>query len=140
EGGLRCRRGGRQFRGGCDKETKSSSERATSELGCSSSGIGRCRAKLSSGRQSGSREFLFVRSFWAPNSGALRANLPYLGLCRNRGTRLSKTNDLASASSKILFFNIGLESRRISRNVDGIVLKRVRRTRKKLLLRAAMQG
>src|SRR5947209_16062126 len=84
----------------------------------------RCRAKLSSGRQSGSREFLFVRSFWAPNSGALRANLPYLGLCRNRGTRLSKTNDLASASSKILFFNIGLESRRISRNVDGMVLER----------------
>ena len=61
--------------------------------------------------------------FGLQNSGALRANLPSLGLCRNRGTRLSKANDLAFASSKILFFNIGLESRRIARSVDGTVLK-----------------
>src|SRR5438876_6728993 len=46
-----------------------------------------------------------------------------LGLCRNRGKRLSKTNDLAFTSPKILFSNIGSESRRIAQSVDGMVLK-----------------
>ncbi len=32
----------------------------------------------------------FGSKFWA-----LQADFPFLGLCRNRGTRLSKTNDLA---------------------------------------------
>jgi len=61
--------------------------------------------------------------FWLQNFGPLRAGFPFLGLCRHRGTRLSKANDLAFASSKILFFNIGSESRRIARSVDGMVLK-----------------
>src|SRR5438132_2813874 len=54
---------------------------------------------------------------WLQNFGPLRAGFPFLGLCRHRGTRLSKANDLAFASSKILFFNIGSESRRIARSV-----------------------
>jgi len=75
------------------------------------------------GRASG-LESLFVRSFGLLNLGALRASLPFLGLWRNGVTRQSKTNELAFASPKISLLNIGLESRRIPRSVDGMVLER----------------
>jgi hypothetical protein len=83
----------------------------------------RCQANASFGQRSGGREFLFVRSFLFPKFWAVRAKLSFLGLLRNRGMRLPKTKDLAFASSKILCFNIGSESRGIARSVDGMVLK-----------------